>query len=170
MNAITIRVSPVGSDGCITTCSGSFTPADLVEELHIEIPDNCDIIFVYKGRVLSSYLTLQFQGVTSGSRLIYTIKQISPVHLPNPCPFTDYEAQEELETRRLADLGFANWEPCREFLGIAREMVREEEARDEEATDLFVFPTNITPAMTISDSPLPTLFRRNSRPCDYYYY
>jgi hypothetical protein len=79
------------------------------------------------------------------------------------------ENEEDIERRRLADLGFANWEPCREYLAIAREMAREQEAEDEDMTSFFAFPTVVKPANAISETPLPTVFRRTSRPCYMYY-
>jgi hypothetical protein len=168
MNTITIRVSPVVGGGSIITCSESFTPADVAEELQIEVPENFELIFAHKGRILSSYLTLQFQGVTTGSTVIYNSRQTHAASPPLNFPFTDYAAEEDLEGLRLADLGFANWEPCREFLGIAREMVREQEAEEEDITDLLIFPTIVKPALKIADTPLPPLFTRKWRPCDYF--
>jgi hypothetical protein len=144
-----------------------LTGEELAAEAGIELTRSQELVLVHKGEILSQFMSLQFQGVKNGSRIIYYIKDY-----PNEFPFGDSPRQcsetlsqfidcpgrEDNETRRLADLGFTNWEPCRDFAAVMMEMIQIQEEEDETAESVLQYPTVLAASSAIPESPLPVAF------------
>jgi hypothetical protein len=146
----------------------SCTDLATVEEIAIEngfvpIPSQSPT-FVSGGRILLPQFTLRWNEIKSGATIVAHhpaylswrspsvtewAGQGCPLRLPPTCAD---------EAARMIDRGFLQWETGREFPLALAELLKEEEAADEEnRIEALSWPTIVRPSTAISDAPLPLL-------------
>ena len=121
---------------------------------------------ICKGFILNKYLSIGYQNIKENNIIIIKIKNYQNSW------FNDYIYKKNLllkhlnldtdsyyiEAARIADLGFAQWEPTSKFSTILNEMYQEN--KNSEKIDDFTFISNtiINPASNIAEQPLPFCF------------
>jgi len=118
------------------------------------------------GEEIKYFLSLGYQGVVEGSQ-IHLIAKREPnwyrrIHLSQQnLLICDDEIRNDyyLEAARIADLGFAQWEPTTKFTSVLEEMLKESNQMQEEDEYIsFTSATNTCYTHTISEQPLPFCF------------
>jgi hypothetical protein len=165
MKSVTLRLaihrSPDSDKQCIITCSASQTIEEVMNE-HAGLSSGEEGIGVYRGRVLSPYLTLNFYDITDGAKIVIAVRRFMPIwreHLRCDISLKSRHRQQshdiDLTRRWLADLTFIPWEVKREFGSMLREMAESPEDLEEEPT-MTVYPTILQPSGALCETPLPT--------------
>jgi hypothetical protein len=172
MDEIVLRLSTVDGESRIVRCSTLMTLEEAAAEAQFQVPEWASLIFAFKGRELAGYLSLHFHNIRTGSHIAMAMSGRNPTGIFQDvalCRWENpYSPGDQLEERRLADLGFANWENHRGYRKEMLALTRQREAEDERDPPR-AFPTVIQPASVPSEAPLPTRFKRqsNRRACSW---
>jgi hypothetical protein len=163
MGVVVLRITSSSSESRVVECCSSMTLDEAATAAGFNLPGDHSTIFVCRGRILAPYLSLGHHRVASGAHIILHRKR-GPFPKSTPVPLYHekafiYATCEDLESRRLADLGFHLWEMSPMFGTVMSEIVHEIEL-DNESMSRQEFPTVIHPASIICEAPLPMIADR----------
>jgi hypothetical protein len=138
--------------------------------------DRSIVVVAHRGRLVDPLFTFHHYNVRSGDRLVCLSKRLpskdksnrflsslcAPPRRPVEAPRPDLtDADRTAEVARLNDFTYLASESAPELVGIARDLLRQQDEQASERNDIRI-PTvlRLDAAPKISDAPLPCCFRR----------
>jgi hypothetical protein len=154
------------------TCCAAMTIIEVAQENGFANLINLQPIFISRGQILKSEFTLHAHKIQDGQTIIVHLPKSQNSHQTESIPLTYIskfsllkkeqimEDIEIVETGKVADQDFRNWESSRMLPMMLSELLKIAETEDEDEAEMYpilLSPTVIRKGMKISDCPLPQL-------------